>query len=66
VIWFFDRDGDKIKYEICRDEEGNGFLLVMTSSSGHQRVDRIAQATELIERSTQQMRQLQDDGWKIG
>jgi hypothetical protein len=66
VVWLFDRDGEKIRYEICRDESGDGFLLVMTSSSGHKRVDRIANPSELIERSTEQMRQLQDDGWKVG
>ena len=66
MVWLFDRDGEKIRYEICRDENGEGFLLVMTSSTGHKRVDRIAHATELIERSSEQMRQLQDDGWKVG
>jgi hypothetical protein len=66
VVWLFDRDGEKIRYEICRDEEGAGFLLVMMSSAGHKRVDRIEDATELIERCAAQMRQLQDDGWKVG
>jgi len=66
VVWLFDRDGEKIRYEICRDENGDGFLLVMTSSAGHKRVDRITDAHELIERSTEQMRQLQHDGWKVG
>jgi len=66
VVWLFDRDGEKIRYEVCRNEEGPGFLLVMSSSAGHKRVDRIEDATELIERCTTQMRQLQDDGWKVG
>jgi hypothetical protein len=66
MVWLFDRDGEKIRYEITRDESGNGFLLVMTSTSGHRRVDRIEHPTELIERCTEQMRQLQDDGWKVG
>ena len=66
MIWLFDRDGEKITYEICRDESGAGFMLVMTSTSGHKRVDRIAHPTELIERCAEQMRQLQDEGWKVG
>jgi hypothetical protein len=64
VIWLFDREGEKITYEICRDVDG--FLLVMTSSSGQKRVERIADATEVIEKSADQMRRLQEDGWKVG
>lgn len=61
----FDRGGEKIAYEICRDENG-GFLVVMTSETGKKRVERIEHPTELIERSIEQMRRLYEDGWKIG
>jgi len=64
MIWLFDRGGEKIAYEICRDREG--FLLVVTSATGQKRVERIAHPTDLIERSTEQMRRLQEDGWKVG
>jgi hypothetical protein len=64
VIWLFDRGGEKIAYEICRDTEG--FLLVMTSATGQKRVERIADPTAVIERSSEQMRRLQEDGWKVG
>jgi hypothetical protein len=64
MIWLFDRGGDKISYEICRDDEG--FLIVMTSATGQKRVERIAHPTEVIERSTEQMRRLHADGWKVG
>jgi aminoglycoside phosphotransferase len=64
VIWFFDRGGEKIVYEIRRDADG--FLLVMSSATGQKRVERVAHPTELIERSTNQLRRLHDDGWKVG
>jgi hypothetical protein len=64
VIWLFDRGGEKITYEICRD--GAGFLLVMTSATGQKRVERISQPTEVIERSIDEMRRLHEDGWKVG
>lgn len=64
MIWLFDRGGEKIVYEICRDDEG--FLLVLTSATGQKRVERIAHPTEVIERSSEQMRRLQEDGWKVG
>jgi len=66
MIWLFDREGERIRYEICRDETGAGFLLVMTSTSGEKRVEHIEQATDLIERSMDQMRRLREDGWKVG
>ena len=65
MIWLFDRGGEKIAYEISRD--AHGFLLVMTSAAtGQKRVERIANPTELIEKSADQMRRLQEDGWKVG
>ena len=64
MIWLFDREGEKITYEICRDADG--FLLVMTSSSGQKRIERIADPTEVIEKSAEQMRRLHEDGWKVG
>ena len=66
MIWLFDRGGEQIRYEICRNDKGAGFLLLMTSSKGQKRVERIDQPTELIERSMDQMRRLTEDGWKIG
>jgi hypothetical protein len=62
----FDRGGEKIAYEICRDSETGSFLLVMTSGNGQKRVERVSHPTELIERSIDQMRRLQEDGWKVG
>ncbi len=66
VIWLFDRGGDKLRYEICREEKGPGFLLVVTAADGRKRVEHVDEPTMLIERSVTQMRQLKDDGWKVG
>jgi hypothetical protein len=62
----FDRGGEQIKYEIRRDENSGGYLLVITSSAGEEHVERIEEPTELIERSIDQMQRLQEDGWKVG
>lgn len=66
MIWLFDRGDEKLQYEICRDGKGGGFKLVMTKADGRKRVERVAQPTQLIDRSVTQMRQLRDDGWKVG
>ncbi len=66
MIWVFDRGGEQLKYEITREERGEGFLLVMTQPSGAQNVEQVAQPGELVEKSVGQMRQLRADGWRIG
>lgn len=66
MIWLFDRGGEKISYEISRDGATGKFLLVMTASNGDKRVERIEDPTAVIERSSEQMRRLQEDGWKVG
>ncbi len=66
MIWLFDRDGKKLKYEICKDNKGDGYMLVLTSSDGDKQVERVDQPSVLIERSIVRMRQLRSDGWKIG
>jgi hypothetical protein len=66
VIWLFDRGGKKLKYEICKDKTGDGYMLVLTSSDGDKQVEKVDQPSVLIERSIVRMRQLRSDGWKIG
>ena len=66
MIWLFDRGGEQLKYEICRQDKGNGFLLVTTQADGQKKVEEVAQPSELIEKSVDQMKRLRADGWKIG
>ena len=66
MIWLFDRGGEHLRYEICRQDSGDGFLLVMTQADGQKKVEEVAQPSELIERSVRQMRQLREAGWKVG
>jgi hypothetical protein len=66
MIWLLDRGGEKLTYEICRDDNGRGYMLVLTEPNGQTRVERITQPTILIERSVDQMRKLRDAGWKVG
>ena len=66
MIWLFDRNGEQLKYEICRRDNGDGFLLVMTQADGQKKVEHVDQPSELIEKSVDQMKQLREDGWKIG
>jgi hypothetical protein len=65
VIWFFDRDGERLRYEITRDRAAGRYRLVITRPDGSESVEVVDQPTELIERSVQLMNSLRGDGWHV-
>jgi hypothetical protein len=65
VIWFFDRNGEKLRYEICRDRAAGRYRLVITHPDGHESIEEVDEPTELIERSVHLTSSLRDDGWKV-
>lgn len=64
MIWFFDRDGERLRYEIMRDRAGR-YRVVITRPDGTESVEEVEQPTELIERSVELMNSLRCDGWKV-
>jgi hypothetical protein len=64
VIWFFDRNGEKLRYEITRDRSGR-YRVVITRPDGTESVEEVDEPTDLIERSVQIMNTLRDDGWQV-
>ncbi len=64
MIWFFDRDGEKLRYEISRDRTGR-YKVVITRPDGTESVEEVDEPTELIERAVQLMNSLRGDGWKV-
>lgn len=65
VIWFFDKDGEKLRYEISRDRAAGRYRLVITMPDGSESVEEVDQPTELIERSVQLMNSLRGEGWHV-
>jgi hypothetical protein len=65
VIWFFDKDGEKLRYEISRDRAAGRYRLVITRPDGSESVEEVDQPTELIERSVQLMNSLRGEGWHV-
>ena len=65
VTWFFDRDGLKLRYEICRDEATGGYRLVITQPDGRESIEQVGEPAALIERSVQLMNSLRGDGWYV-
>ncbi len=65
MIWFFDRNGEKLRYEITRDRQDGRYRVVITHPDGTESVEEVDEPTELIERSVQFMNSLRDDGWRV-
>jgi hypothetical protein len=65
MIWFFDRDGEKLRYEISRDRTDGRYKVVITHPDGTESVEEVDEPTELIERAVQLMNSLRGDGWKV-
>jgi hypothetical protein len=64
MIWFFDRDGQRLRYEIMRDRSGR-YRVVITRPDGSESIEEVDEPTALIERSVQLMNSLRGDGWKV-
>ena len=65
MIWFFDRNGEKLRYEITRDRKDGRYRVVITNPDGSEAIEEVEQPTELIERSVQFMNSLRGDGWRV-
>jgi len=65
MIWFFDRDGDRLRYEISHDRTSGCYRLVVTRPDGSESVEELDQPTDLIERSVELMNDLRTEGWRI-
>jgi hypothetical protein len=66
IIWFFDKGGEQLRYEITRDRAGGHYRVIITRPDGTESVEEVDEPTELIERSVQLMNSLRGDGWRVG
>jgi hypothetical protein len=65
MIWFFDRNGEKLRYEISHDRHNGRYRVVITQPDGSESVEEVDEPTVLIERSVELMNSLRGDGWKV-
>jgi hypothetical protein len=63
MIWFFDRNGERLRYEIQR--ERGRYRVVITRPDGTESIEEVDEPTELIERSVRLMNSLRSEGWKV-
>ena len=65
MIWFFDRNGERLRYEIMRGRDDDRYRVVITRPDGTESIEEVEEPTELIERSVKLMNSLRGDGWKV-
>lgn len=65
MIWFFDRNGERLRYEISRDRSDGRYKVVITRPDGTESIEEVDEPTELIERSVKLMNSLRTDGWRV-
>ena len=65
MIWFFDRDGQRLRYEISRDRTIGRYRLIITRPDGSESVEEVDEPSELIQRSVDLMNSLRGDGWHV-
>ena len=65
MIWFFDRDGERLRYEIRRDRTAGRYRLIVTQPDGSESVEEVDEPSQLIERSVELMNSLRGDGWHV-
>ena len=65
MIWFFDRDGERLRYEISRDRMAGCYRVIITRPDGSESVEEVDEAGELIERSVELLNSLRGDGWHV-
>jgi len=65
MIWFFDKYGDRLRYEISHDRGSGCYRLIVTRPDGSESVEELDQPTELIERSVEVMNSLRTEGWRV-
>lgn len=65
MLWIFDRDGERLRYEISRDRAAGCYRLIVIHPDGSESIEEVGEATALIERSIELMNALRHDGWRI-
>jgi hypothetical protein len=65
MTWFFDKNGEKLRYEITRERGRGRYRVVITRSDGSESIEEVGEPTALIERSAQFMNSLRQDGWHL-
>jgi hypothetical protein len=64
MLWFFEKQRARMRYEIRHQTDGPEYELVITFPDGRQAIERFADAAAVSERSLALQRSLVEEGWE--
>ena len=64
MIWFFDRRGERLRYEIRRAASDDAYEVAVTFPDGRTETHRVGDAVDLLERCAEVARALKAEGWR--
>jgi hypothetical protein len=64
MIWFFERQDARLRYEIRRQSDGPAYELEITFPDGRREVERYEDSNAITRRSIRLERALTDAGWE--
>ncbi len=64
MIWFFEKEGQRLRFEVRRAPEGAGYEIEIIEPDGTRRVEPIADAVDLTKRFSDLQADLASQGWR--
>ena len=65
MVWRFDRDGERLRYEIKHDRSAGRYRVTITTPDGIRNVEVLDEPAVVIERSVQLANTLRSKGWRF-
>ncbi|MGH9349481.1 MAG: hypothetical protein ACRD26_19695 [Vicinamibacterales bacterium] len=63
MVWFFERESERLQYEIRHEPAGHGYELVI-SAAAEEKVERVESPAALLTRSQDVWARLLSGGWR--
>ena len=65
MIWTFDRQGKRLRYEIRRNAAGDAYELAVTYPDGRTEVEQMHEPSDLLKRCAELAESLKSQGWRL-
>jgi hypothetical protein len=64
MVWFFSRDGERLRYEIRRTADDAGYELAVAFPDGRVEIEELNDPAALLDRCAELAQGLKREGWR--
>jgi hypothetical protein len=64
MLWFFEKQREKLHFEVRRQADGHGYEIVITHPDGREEVEKFSDSRALTERSNHLQQYFAEEGWR--